>query len=288
MLREIGTREEGSMFFRSLLILIVCLGGVMNACVAKPVISAEVHVSGVITYTLIRPDAGALDRSPRKGQAGTAPPPGFPLVVILHGTGGWKKSVTPLTDPAVQAFLDPRVRSAEPAFIFVPRAPVSSKWVDVSAWGNYSIADIPESPAMREAWSALCKITRTENIDPRRIYLVGSSMGGHGVWDLLLRHPEGPAGEGWTGAVVISGGGDPSLADRAARVPVFAFCNSRDTIVPASASLEMRDAMIAAGGRIELRVRSGLEWNFSHHLHSFAKVGGPELALRLLRSRPSR
>merc|ERR1719203_539936 len=36
----------------------------------------------------------------------------------------------------------------------------------------------------------LRRVQREAPVDPRRVYLSGASMGGHGCWDLALRHPE--------------------------------------------------------------------------------------------------
>src|SRR5262249_44984026 len=66
---------------------------------------------------------------------------------------------------------------------------------------------------------ALVKTLQAElPIDADRVYLVGLSMGGYGVWDLLCRAPSL-----FAAAVAICGGGDEAQAERLRGLPIWAF-----------------------------------------------------------------
>ena len=90
------------------------------------------------------------------------------------------------------------------------------------------------------------------NVDARRVYLTGLSMGGFGTWSVGLRHPER-----FAAIVPICGGG--RLADVVAETParraalprlgVWAFHGAKDTVVPLAESERMIGALQTAGAR---------------------------------------
>jgi predicted peptidase len=82
------------------------------------------------------------------------------------------------------------------------------------------------------------------NIDPRRLYVTGLSMGGYGTWEAIERWPNY-----FAAAAPIAGAGDPSKASVLTHLPVWAFHGSKDTIVPVSGSRDMIAAITAAGGK---------------------------------------
>jgi predicted peptidase len=75
-------------------------------------------------------------------------------------------------------------------------------------------------------------------IDPSRVYLVGQSLGGFGVWDLIARHPDL-----FAAAVPLCGGGDPKRILSARDVAVWAFHGAKDATVLPSRSREMIGAL---------------------------------------------
>jgi dienelactone hydrolase len=61
------------------------------------------------------------------------------------------------------------------------------------------------------------------NVDPRRIYVTGISMGCFGTWDLIMRNPTY-----FAAASAQSCGGDPAGLPRIVNVPMWSFCGSED------------------------------------------------------------
>jgi predicted peptidase len=83
-------------------------------------------------------------------------------------------------------------------------------------------------------------------IDPDRIILAGLSFGGQGVWEIGARH------RGTFAALVPVAGNSatdsvPALRD----IPIWAFCDSGDVIVPAGNTIEMCRRINAAGGNAQ-------------------------------------
>ncbi|MDL5045303.1 alpha/beta fold hydrolase [Oscillatoria amoena NRMC-F 0135] len=63
-------------------------------------------------------------------------------------------------------------------------------------------------------------------IDPTRVYVVGSSMGGFATWDLLARYPDR-----FAAAVPICGGAASDAVEHIAKTPTWAFHGARDGVV---------------------------------------------------------
>lgn len=115
---------------------------------------------------------------------------------------------------------------------------VQVDWHDAHSWPT---AREPSSP-MGSLLGLLDTLAETWPIDPTRRYLVGNSMGGFGVFDLLARRP----GD-FAAAVVLCGGGDETRAAEIAHVPVWLFHAADDAEVPVVRSRSMRDALCQAG-----------------------------------------
>ena len=159
----------------------------------------------------------------------------YALIFTLHGAG-------------VRAEGQADAYKAKPwAFIVAPtnRRPFGFDWQD---WG------------MLDALEVLEEVQTNYPIDPDRVYLTGHSMGGHGVWQVGLAHPDlfaamGP-GAGWTSfelyipwflqktniygdpfKVAVRNAGlleDATLnyVENAANLPVFIFQGGADDNVP--------------------------------------------------------
>jgi predicted peptidase len=82
-------------------------------------------------------------------------------------------------------------------------------------------------------------------IDVDRIYLIGQSLGGMGVWDIVAKRPDM-----FAAAVPICGAGNTDRIDRARDVAIWAFHGALDTTVPVDGSREMVARLEAVDGNI--------------------------------------
>jgi predicted peptidase len=123
----------------------------------------------------------------------------------------------------------------------------------------------------RENWDAaplldlLDEVLRKYEVDQRRIYLTGLSMGGYGTWDLGLKFPEKFAaiapicGGGEYLSVLLSGREKP---DAIKSLPVWAFHGDKDPVVPVSESKRMVEFLKQAGVKdVQLTIYPGVEHN---------------------------
>jgi predicted peptidase len=132
------------------------------------------------------------------------------------------------------------------AIILVPQCPDGQQWVDTPwANGNYSTQKVKESNELAGVLNVVDELIYDYMVDEDRIYAMGLSMGGFGTWDLLSRH-----GDMFAAGVPICGGGDPSMADELADMPIYTFHGSADTSVPVAGTREMAEALEAAGSSV--------------------------------------
>ena len=173
------------------------------------------YIAGKLTYLVRYPDAY------REGNT-------YPVLLFLHGAGTRGNRTDALR--AHPFFADTQ---KHPDFPFVSVAPLCSEntWFDLF-----------------ESLEALVEqIVKAPFADPRRIYLMGASMGGYGTWQLAMSMPEV-----FAAIVPICGGGMYWNAARLVNVPIWAFHGAMDTVVCPEESRKMVDAVNRAGGEAKL------------------------------------
>jgi predicted peptidase len=173
-----------------------------------------------LPYRLYIPDRA------ERGQA-------LPLVVYLHGSGGSGtdnlKQISGGNARGTHIWTEPSVQERHPAFVLAPQIPEHAKW--------HSFGDKP-SPYVSALLELLEQLRTELHIDAHRVYVVGQSLGGYGVWDLIARYPDL-----FAAAVPLCGGGDTKRILTARNVAVWAFHGAKDATVPVSRSREMVAAL---------------------------------------------
>jgi predicted peptidase len=184
----------------------------------------------VLRYRLLKPEP----YDPKKK---------YPLVLFLHGAGERGDDNNKQLVHGVAEFAKAENRQKYPCFLVAPQCPNEQLWSD-SDWRN-DAPTLPKEPtaAMRLTLELLEVLQKDFAIDADRLYVTGLSMGGFGTWDVILRHPKQ-----FAAAVPICGGGDPSLATRIAKMPIWVFHGAKDRAVPVSASRKMVAALKKATG----------------------------------------
>jgi len=89
----------------------------------------------------------------------------------------------------------------------------------------------------------LDKIISKYNIDTKRIYLTGLSMGGFGTWEMAIKFPNK-----FAAIIPVCGGGDPIKVCKIKDLPIWVFHGAKDNIVPLSKSEEIVTALKECGG----------------------------------------
>ncbi len=186
--------------------------------------------------------------------------PSWPAILFLHGAG--ERGDDGLLQTNVG--LAPAIRqnpSRYPAIVVFPQVPRDSQWVGTP--GDMAVA-------------ALQQTIREFHVDPRRVYLTGLSMGGHGTWYVAYQHPELFAAVvpicGWVrefpqfrGSVPAVPGDSaavmPNLVQRLGKTPIWIFHGEMDQVVNVNGAREPAAALKAAGADVHYTELLGLNHN---------------------------
>jgi acetyl esterase/lipase len=98
----------------------------------------------------------------------------------------------------------------------------------------------------------LDEVSAKYRVDPDRIYVTGTSLGGDATWDLGMSYPER-----FAAIIPIAGEGDFADAARIKDIPTWAFQGEKDEIIPTSETINMVNAVRQAGGHPHLTLLSG-------------------------------
>jgi predicted peptidase len=161
----------------------------------------------------------------------------YPMVMWLHGAGGaGTDNLAQIVEDQMNGthtWTKPQNLAKYPTFVLVPQSPTN--------WVSAGLDRL--SPEMMLVLEIIDTVKSEFNIDTRRIYIAGQSDGGVGTWNVITQRPNL-----FAAAVPLCGGGDPSLARRIAKMPVWAFHGGRDEIIPVVESRKMIAAMRKADG----------------------------------------
>ena len=167
----------------------------------------------------------------------------LPLVIFLHGSGERGRDNHATLLHCIPFFMEETVRSQYAFRMIVPQCGSDDRWVDTE-W-NLSSHRMPKEPSrpMKVLFYLIDSLLATPNIDPDRIYAMGISMGGYGVWDMIQRRPDLCAA-----AVPICGGGDTTLAPTLTDISIWIFHGAEDPLVKPERSTQMYQCIRKAGG----------------------------------------
>lgn len=171
-----------------------------------------------------------------------------PLVVALHpgGSGPY------YGDGFLRSIFMPGLRDLSPVMV-APDVPGRS-WTE---------------PRAEEAvMSLVTAMTNEFAIDPRRIMVVGFSMGGAGTWYLSARHADR-----FTAAIVMAGRTEEPLANLA-RIPTYVIHGRADEVVPFPQAHERFQALEKMGRPIAFDALSGVShYSMGSYIESLTRGG---------------
>jgi predicted peptidase len=166
----------------------------------------------------------------------------YPLVLFLHGAGERGKDNEKQLVHGVAEFAKEENCKEYPCFLAAPQCPTGQGWSDFMAKKG-TPSKGPSEPG-RLALDLVTALEKEFSIDPNRLYITGLSMGGYGTWDIITRNPDL-----FAAAVPVCGGGDPSQAEKIAKLPIWVFHGAKDPLVKPERSREMVEALKKAGGK---------------------------------------
>jgi len=163
----------------------------------------------------------------------------WPMVVFLHGIGERGSDGLLQTEVGIGRAIR-RHPERFPCIVVMPQCPDTVFWDKATGLIDTAMADT------RAAY----------NIDPKRIYLTGLSLGGFATWIYGAHHADL-----FAALIPICGGGNPGDAGVLATLPIWAFHGTDDTAVPVLKTRIMVEALKKAGGNIKYTEYPGVEHN---------------------------
>jgi len=172
----------------------------------------------------------------------------LPVIVFLHGIGQ-RGSGGFVPTEGTGGLLVRQYFAQIPAIVLLPQCRLGIYWSD---------------PVMDEMMmNSLAQTTEEFDVNTKRIYLIGVSMGGYGVWHFASEHP----GK-FAALVSICGGsslrnGDrfSSIAQKVGKTPAWLFHGADDRVVPVTESRQIVEALKANEGNVKYSEYAGVGHN---------------------------
>lgn len=152
----------------------------------------------------------------------------WPVIIFLHGVGERGNTASDL-EKVKRAGLA-GVAAKDPNFPYILVAPQCK----TDTWWNV--------PSLNVLYDDILK---QYNVDTKRIYITGLSMGGYGCWEWIAANPAK-----FAAAVPICGEGPVAKACGLKDKPIWAFHNADDPTVNVSGSRNMVNAIKDCGGKL--------------------------------------
>jgi predicted peptidase len=172
----------------------------------------------------------------------------LPLVVYLHGSGGLGddnlKQLAFGNVFGTRVWLLPENQKRFPCYVLAPQTD--------RGWCRYDLSQSDAGPAKvlpglgdgsRVALEVIDGLRREFAIDEQRIYVMGQSMGGAGVWNMITNRPDF-----FAAAVICCGSVSTEDGTGSIKTPVWNFHGDSDQTVPVSVSRDRMAARRKAGG----------------------------------------
>lgn len=150
----------------------------------------------------------------------------YPLILWLHGKGERgednQKQMT-----LIKKWLPDSLEKKEyKSFLLAPQCSEKVMWSNYNKLANEITFDTITPEIQKSIISLIDDLSIKYPIDTTRIYIMGISMGGFGVFDMITRYPNR-----FAAAIPICGGADPKQKEKLIKTPIWAFHGEKDAVV---------------------------------------------------------
>jgi len=200
----------------------------------------------VMPYRLFRPEAAT-------GK--------LPLVVYLHGGGGLGddnlKQLAFGNIFGTRVWLLPENQKRFPCYVLAPQTD--------RGWARYDLSHKTEGPekvlpgvgeGTQMALEVIDAVRHKFAIDERRIYVMGQSMGGAGVWNMIASRPKF-----FAAAVICCGSESTEVGSESIQTPLWDFQGDSDQTIPVSLARDRIATRRKAGGHPLYSEYAGVDHN---------------------------
>ena len=118
----------------------------------------------------------------------------YPLVIFLHGSGERGSDNQAQLFHGSGQFLNPVNREKYPAYVLFPQCPEGVPGAYMPRLETLVPKDMPLDPPQAPIVTLLLELIDSyiarPDVDPRRVYIMGISMGGIATFDIVARYPQ--------------------------------------------------------------------------------------------------
>lgn len=145
----------------------------------------------------------------------------YPMIVMLHGSGERGINNKQIEDTFAKTLAE--YQESTPSYILVPQCAKDKRWEDYMGDGD-------------ELMELINVVVANSNVDLKRIYLTGTSMGGYGATALLARDKKT-----FAAATILCGGLSDRIVDatKLKKIPMWVFHSKDDNTVKFSQSEDL-------------------------------------------------
>lgn len=188
----------------------------------------------------------------------------YPLILVLHGAGERGNDNNAQLMHGGKMFVDSVIRIKYPAFVIFPQCPAEDFWANMKKTGKKDslggfeyTSDKPVKTSLGLVSMLMDSLAQTPQVNTKKMYIGGLSMGGMGTFELLWRKPKF-----FAAAFPICGGGDPAkVSVYAGNFPIWVFHGDADDIVTPANSRIMVNALKKAGAKVKYTEYPGVKHN---------------------------
>lgn len=178
----------------------------------------------------------------------------YPLVVMLHGSGGMGNDNESQLGGLARSWAAPDLRTRYPAYVLVPQTRTRTARYSRDSHG---VVTAEAGPALADVLAAIAYVRDSHAVDPQRIYAVGFSMGASAALQAALAKPDLFAGIVAIAAVPPSS--KRAAAAATAAVPLWLVHGDADDENPYAGSQAWYRDLSAAGAPLEFHTYTGMD-----------------------------
>lgn len=150
----------------------------------------------------------------------------YPIILWLHGKGERGNDNKRQIATIEKWIFDSLANENRQAYLLAPQCSSNRTWSNYDKL-EQQITFEKDTPLIQNSIiELLSQVQLNYPIDSTRIYIMGISMGGFGVFDMITRFPNR-----FAASIPICGGADPKKVKELKETPIWAFHGEKDNIV---------------------------------------------------------
>lgn len=226
----------------------------LNSLDAKPFEKFTYNTAGtVLPYRLL---------SPQKTKGGTK----YPLIIALHNSSRLGTDNENQLEPLTRTWLTAAIRAKFPAFVLAPQFEIRPTQYAFNE--AYQVMTATPQKNLQALLQLIAEIAKNPQIDPKRIYLIGYSMGGSTAQHLLSQKPEL-----FAAAIAVAGVPDFSNLANIKNKPIWLIHGKQDDENPFSGSEKLFELL-----KENTKARFTIYENLNHNTINYPLLATDELA----------